>query len=137
MSSICERFNSQLWHDSKLLGLRLIHGGEKTTGDLVLDLMLRRRGGDHNQLQTAQLVIQDCTLLTIKLDVEAKAACSHDIAGATCQSRSEYMELLERTDLKYEKNPLVGLLHFNIELCPPGGGISAIGRDFEIKVVST
>jgi hypothetical protein len=75
--------------------------------------------------------------VTIKLDVEAKAACSHDIAGAACHGRSEYMELLERTDLKHEKHPLVGLLHFNIELCPPGGEINAIGRDFEIRVVST
>jgi hypothetical protein len=32
--------------------------------------------------------------------LEAKAACGHDIAGASCEERSEYMKSLERTELR-------------------------------------
>jgi hypothetical protein len=131
--SICERFNAYAWHDSKLFAMHLLHGKEKRTGDLVLDLLLRPKGG-REALQASKLIIKDCTILRINLDVEAKAVCSHDIGGAQCRVRSALMDELERRELRYESNPLAGFVHFHLELCPPAGDIHAIARDFEIKV---
>ena len=131
---ICRDFNHHLWHDSKLLEFRLVHGEDRSTGDLVVDLVLRGGAEGRDDLQPAELVIRECTLVDIKIDLEAKAACGHDIAGASCEERSEYMKSLERTELKHETNPFAGFVHFRIMLCPTGGEIQAIGRDFEINI---
>ena len=132
--SICERFNRYPWHDSKFLTMHFVHEGDKSTGDLVLDLMLLEPKSGSASFQSAQLVLKDCTIIDIKLDVEAKAACGHDIAGAHCERHSAFMQQLERGELKHEANPFDGFVHFRLMLCPPSGEVHAIARDFEMRM---
>jgi len=133
---ICSRFNSVHWHDSKLVGVQISHTKEDLPDDVYfeIELLTNPQTTNHRRTKT-RLIMKDCTIIKLDLDLAGKFVCAHDISTGFCTQESLLKRQIER-ELKYEQKPLAEYLHFTISLIPPGGEINLFARDFELLVES-
>lgn len=124
MDSIIERFNAIWWHDSKLLALSFYR--------TVLEEQLRisvQIIGEGGALTPAEIVFKECTYVGLEVYLAAKRVCSDDISDAHCHATSEWIKTLSAQN-PYDS--FEGYLHFRISLCPPGGTINILAKDFSV-----
>lgn len=130
---ICERFNSLHWHDSKLTNVQMLRNENSHTDDLHLSIKLLVNAEPGNYVwNKVKIVIKECTILKLDLDLDGKRVCSDQIARAFCSTASSLKSQIEQEQLKAEVNPLLEYLHFSILLIPPGGEINIFAKDFEL-----
>lgn len=132
LDDTCKRFNRLPWHDSKLIGVKLLRSGDGLTDEvhLAIRLLSDPRPG-HYRWQDVDLALKDCTIIKLDLDLSGKRLCADDISEAFCAVESELKTQIER-ELKYEQEPLAQFLHFRISMIPPGGSIDIFARHFEL-----
>jgi hypothetical protein len=136
MDSIIERFDAIRWHDSKLLGLCFYRAGEEERIKVSLKLLC-----EGNAVTPAEVTFMECVYVEAEVYLEAKRMCSDDISGAECYASSDWKKTVSepspydviRGDRHFEP-----YLHFRITMCPPGGTINILAKDFALEsAVST
>ena len=133
---ICSKFNSVRWHDSKLVCIQISHTKEDLPDDVYFEIeLLTNPHPTSHQRTKARLIMKDCTIIKLDLDLAGKFVCAHDISEAFCTQDSPLKHQTDR-ELKYEEKPLAEYLHFTISLIPPGGEINLFAKDFELLVES-
>ncbi len=123
-----QRFNAIPWHDSKLVGLSFYRAGEEEQVKVSLELL-----GESGALTPAELTFRECAYVEANVYLEAKRMCSDDIADAECNPVSEWKKAISEPspyDVIRGDRHLEGHLHFRISLCPPGGVIDILAKDF-------
>lgn len=138
LGDICKRFNDMHWHDSKLIGFQVfpIEGGLKDDTSFDIKLVTNAQLGKQ-EWKNVKLILKDCRIIKLNLDLLGKQLCGGDLASAHCEKESALKEYVEGEELKHfdlpqEENPLAELLHFTIQLIHPGGEINVFARDFEL-----
>ena len=117
------------WHDAKMLELRLFRDSIFDQDNLACSVEFEISRGSWRR---AVVLIQDCTIVKIDLDLDGKKVCSDSIFKATCEIKSSFRRSREVGQLKNESNPLDDYYHFNIVLVSPGGELSIIAKGFEV-----
>jgi len=132
MCEICNEFNRFDYHDSKLLTFQLLRRG--TTHEFVEDFCfdIELSMDANNNYEKAKLILKDCRIILLDLDLVGKQECSDHIASAICQDSSELKTNLINKYFQYEQNALTGYLHFQIILIPPGGSADVFAKNFEL-----
>jgi hypothetical protein len=131
-SEVRNRFASLNLHDSRLLSVHVEHGGGTLTDSVRAELEIPG-DADANDWTPATLVFSDCAFLTVRLDFWGKRACADAIAEATCGPvTSEDMDQMEQNPWREQRQPAIDLSVFSIHMCPPGGEIRVIARDFSL-----
>lgn len=128
MNSVIERFEAIPWHDSKLLGLAFYRIGEDEQVKISLEL-----AGNDGTLSPTEVIFNGCAYLESRVYLEAKAMCSDDISDAECNFSSEWKNTVSEPspyDVVRGDRHLEEYLHFRIRLCPPGGTIDILAKDF-------
>jgi hypothetical protein len=123
-----QRFNKIPWHDSKLVGLSFYRAGEEEQVKISLELL-----GGGGALTPAQVTFRECAYLQAEVYLEAKRMCSDDIADAECALSSDWKKAISEPspyDVIRGDRGLEVYLHFRITLCPPGGMIDILAKDF-------
>ena len=134
---ICERFNDLHWHDSELIGVQVQRNENNNTDDVHLNIRLLANAQLGNYVwKKARMVIKECTILKLDLDLDGKRVCSDQIALATCAAESTLKAQIEQKQLKSEVRPLSEYLHFRILFIPPGGEINIFAKDFELTMLA-
>lgn len=131
MDSIIERFNAIRWHDSKLLGLCFYRAVEEEQVKISLALL-----GKGTALTPAEVTFMECVYVEAEVYLEAKRMCSDDISSAECYASSDWKKAISepgpydviRGDRHFEP-----YLHFRITMCPPGGTINILAKDFALE----
>lgn len=126
--SAVQRFNAIPWHDSKLVGLSVYREGEEEK--IKISLRLLEASG---ALIPAEVIFKECAYIEAKVYLEAKRMCADDIADAECSNSSDWKKAASapgpfdpiRGDRHLEEH-----LHFRISMCPPGGEIDTLSKDF-------
>lgn len=129
--SVAERFNAMPWHDSKLLGLALL----RTGGGDEINLSLQLRADD-GRVTPAEIVFKDCGYAETNIYLEAKRLCADDIAEAECNLSSDWKDFVSQPgpyDPVRGGRHLEEHLHFRIDLCPPGGSIDILAKNFALS----
>lgn len=127
MDSIIKRFNAIRWHDSELLGLSLHREGSEEQVKLSLQLV------EGDTLAPATVTFRECVYVEAEINLPAKQMCSDAISGADCYSSSDWKNAVSEPS---PYDPIRGdrqfndYLHFKIGLCPPGGTINILAKDF-------
>jgi hypothetical protein len=140
---ISRRFNDLPWHDSELCGVRANYStnanGHENRYEVILNVNLRSSGiaAAEERFTRVEIKFSQTRVFHADLDLLGVAYCGGDISGARCEEKSDFMRQTEETrvanfDLPQESEPLAGLKHFRISLCPPSGQIDIIAKDFEI-----
>ena len=130
---ITQRFNSISWHDSKLVGFELFKSEEEDRVRLSLELL-----GEDGSLTPTKIVFNDCVYCQTNVYLAAKSMCSDAISNAKCYESSDWKRGVSEPS---PYDPIRGgrgfddYLHFNVSLCPPGGTISILARDFFLEKV--
>jgi len=129
-----ERFDSLLWHDSKLVGVSFY----KSDGEdrMKLSLILIGEGG---MLSPVEVVFKECAYFSADVFLAAKSMCSDDISGAKCYESSDWKRAVSEPqpfDVIQGNRGLDQHLHFSISLIPPGGTINLLAKDFELLEIS-
>jgi hypothetical protein len=136
MDSIVQRFNAIRWHDSKLRGLAFYRADSEERVRLSLEII--REGG---VLSPTEMVFKECAYVEATVYLEAKYMCADDIWDAECSASSDWKKAVSEPSLgdvirggrQFER-----YLHFRITMCPPGGTINILARDFAVEsAVST
>jgi hypothetical protein len=129
--AICAEFNRLHWHDSKLIAVSVVRSEDRQSDEvhIELDLIVVPTAGEQ-QWRRTRLVLQDCTIIKIELDLSTKRVCSDDISDARCYRSSVLKNEYEKSILSAEIEPLAQYLHFAISLIPPAGEINAFARSF-------
>ena len=126
-----QRFNSISWHDSKLVGLSFY----KVEGEERVKLSLELPGED-GSLTPAEVIFKECVYLQADVYLEAKAMCADDIAGAGCYEVSDWKSAVSEprpSDVILGGRGFEEHLHFSVSMCPPGGTINILARDFSLE----
>lgn len=135
MEEICGKFNALNWHDSKLIGICLVRDESGTADTVRLDLrMIDYTEPFRSRWKQATLLLKECTLLRLDIDLDGKRVCSDSIWSATCARDSSLKEEIERVQLRNEVKPLANYLHFEIRLIEPGGRVDAFAKSFELEI---
>jgi hypothetical protein len=139
MQKICDNFNKYDFHDSKLISFKLIRkelGNGFISEDICFTLkLLERMQEGRTQLTNAKLILKDCRIIKMDIDLVGKRLCADDIANAKCEINSDLKSSLQSGYLKYEEGALNDYLHFNITLIPPGGTIDILAKKFELELI--
>jgi len=125
---VIHRFNAITWHDSKLVGLSFYRKGEEEQVKVSLELL-----GESGDLAATEITFRECAYIRAEVYLEAKRMCSDDIADAECNAFSEWKDAVSEPgpyDVIRGDRHLEGHLHFRISLCPPGGTIDILAKDF-------
>lgn len=129
--TIAERFNSIPWHDSVLIPIAIRETGD--SHEVAASLQLQERNGSVTQ---AEIVFHSCAFLRADLYLDAASMCGHAIGSARCQSESAWKREVSAPGFA---DPVLGgrglddYLHFNFYLCPPGGEIDILAKDFTLE----
>jgi len=140
---IGRRFNDLPWHDSELRGVRVNYSangnGHENQYEVILNVNLRSSNiaAAEERFTPVEIKFSQARIFHADLDLLGVAYCGGDISGAKCEEKSDFMRQTDETkitnfDLPQDKEPLTGLRHFRISLCPPSGQIDIIAKDFEI-----
>jgi hypothetical protein len=127
-SSPLERFNALQWHDSKLVGVAFF---DSPDGDDQMKLSLEMLDG--GGLSSAEIILLGCVYFRCDVNLAAKSMCSDDISFASCYESSEWKDAVS---LSSPADPIQGgrgfegHFHFRVELCPPGGMVDILAKDF-------
>lgn len=124
-----ERFNSLVWHDSKLHSLRILRSND--VDEVLLDLEFRGMQGQELTPMTA--ILEDAVFFFSDIDLQGKRECSDDISSARCAANTDLMTKLRNERLKYSPDALAGYFHFSLYLIPPGGTLDIIASDFRLE----
>ena len=131
-------FQALRWHDSELRGLELRRLEPEGRFDLVIQVHLIERpipGGF--EYRDRRITFGDCRFLKTSLDLLGLRHCGGVIGAAWCPERSELRDEvarhLEDFDLPQPEDPMEGLLHFSIYLCPPSGTIDIFASDWPLE----
>jgi hypothetical protein len=124
-----KQFDALLWHDSKLLGLTVSRNRKTDADDVILNLLMWPAIGQ--ALVPVKLVFQNCSLLKLDMDLDAKRTCADDIASGMTMVTSDWIDDINKQH-PYEP-PLTGVCHFRINLIPPGGSLNFIASNFTIE----
>jgi hypothetical protein len=127
-SSAIQRFNTISWHDSKLVGLSFYRKGEEEQVKVSLQIL-----GERGDLTLAEIVFRECAYVEAEVYLEAKRMCSDDITDAECSPSSDWKKAISKSgpyDVIRGDRHLEEYLHFRISLCPPGGTINVLAKDF-------
>jgi len=140
---ICRKFNSIDLHDSELISFALLEresGDIGKAGDLSFRLKLLTDPKKHH-FKRAELILRDCRITKINIDLVEKGYCSGAILANSCSADSELKRQIHRAYVsrevmlaRYEDDPLVEYVHFNITLVPGGGEIDILAKDFKLEV---
>lgn len=133
MTSIIDRFNALALHDSRLLRI----SNRRREGSMVDELLLELQvllPPDARRSAPATLTFVDCAGLDLRIDFWGKRVCGDAIMTAVCEPLSE--EAASRLDQNVRRQaiqPFASMLAFSISLCPPGGDLVVIARDFDMQ----
>jgi hypothetical protein len=130
-NSTVQRFNSISWHDSKLVGLSFY----KTEGEERVKLSLELLGKD-GSLTPAEIIFKECAYFQADVYLEAKAMCADDISGAGCYESSDWKSAVSKpspSDVILGGRGFEEHLHFSVSMCPPGGTINILAKDFVLE----
>ncbi|WP_263357984.1 hypothetical protein [Acidicapsa ligni] len=126
-----QKFNSISWHDSKLVGFCLYkHEGEDR---VRLSLELLGAGGS---LTPTDIVFKECVYFASDVYLAAKSMCADDISGAECYESSDWKNAVSEPspfDVILGGRGFEEHLHFSVSMCPPGGTINILARDFSLE----
>jgi hypothetical protein len=131
MGSIAERFETIAWHDSKLVGVSVF----KFEGEDRVKLALKLLGRD-GSLTPAELIFKDCAYCQTDFYLKAKSMCADDISNAKCYQFSDWKSAVSEPS---PADPIQGgrgfehHLHFRVGMCPPGGTINVLAKDFSLE----
>ena len=133
-NSTMERFNAIRWHDSKLVGLCLYRVAKEERVKLSLQLL-----GEGGTLTPADVIFKECVYIEADVYLEGKRLCADDISSRQCYPSSDWTKsLLERNSnfllIRKPGHNFEGYLHFRLYLCPPGGTINVLARDFSLEM---
>jgi len=128
MKDVCHRFDDMLWHDSKLLELKIYRTNSKEQVRVRVGLRQLSAGP-----RLVDIVFLDSTYFESKIDLEGKRVCSDDIAAAGSYGASSWLQELARSS-PYDS--FAGYIHFRIDLIPPGGSINILAKDFVVQDVT-
>jgi len=126
-----QRFNSISWHDSKLVGLSFY----KAEGEERVKLSLELLGKD-GSLTPAEIVFRECAYFQADVYLEAKSMCADDISGAGCYESSDWKRAVSEpspSDVILGGRGFEEHLHFSVSMCPPGGTINVLAKDFSLE----
>lgn len=128
---IVQRFNSISWHDSKLVGLSFY----KVEGEEHVKLSLELLSKD-GSLTPAYIVFKECAYFQADVYLEAKSMCADDISGAGCYEASNWKSAVSEpspSDVILGGRGFEEHLHFSVSMCPPGGAINVLAKDFSLE----
>lgn len=131
-NAIIQRFNSISWHDSKLVGVAFYKAQGEERVKLSLELL-----GEDGSLTPAEVIFTDCAYCQADFYLEAKAMCADDISNAKCYELSDWKSTVSTPS---PSDPIRGgrgfeqHLHFSVGMCPPGGTINILAKDFSLQV---
>ncbi len=132
MDTTIQRFNNIRWHDSKLRGLCFYSAeGEEL---VKLSLELQGVGG---VLMPAEVIFKESAYIVADVYLEAKSMCSDDISDAECSKSSDWKSTVSKPslfDITRGNRRFEELLHFRISMCPPGGTINILAKDFLLEM---
>lgn len=129
LSYVQDQFNSIRWHDTKLLGFRV----ERVSDHDEVELTIRQMAG-RPAASTFKLRFEECTFLTVEIDIEGKRLCADDISGAQCHRSSNWIHTLSEI---HPHDNFQGWLHFEIGLIPPGGTLNFLAKGFSVSQALT
>jgi hypothetical protein len=124
VATLKERFESIWWHDSSLIGMDIL----KTDlgNDVKAELMLLQKG---NKSVPVTVVFVDVQLVKMEVWLSWWQEVKHIFHGECEGQSSEWIDELKN---KHNYFDFGGYTHFVIVLCPPGGEIHVLARDFRI-----
>ena len=126
-----ERFNSLRWHDSKLIGLCFYKSNGEDRVKLSLELI-----GESGALTQAEMIFKECAYFEANVYLEAKSMCADDISGVECYESSDWKTSVSEPspfDVILGGRGFEEHLHFSVSMCPPGGTINILARDFSLE----
>lgn len=127
-----QRFNAISWHDSKLVGFCLFKVEEEDRVKLSLELL-----GKDGSVAPAEVIFSECVYCQTDIYLAAKSMCADAISNARCYESSNWKHGVSEPS---PYDPIQGgrgfddYLHFNVSLCPPGGTISILAKDFSLAI---
>jgi len=132
-NSTVQRFNSIAWHDSKLVGLRFYRAGSEEQVSVSLELL-----GEGDALTPAEIIFNESAYIEANVYLEAKRMCSDDISDGECYVSSAWKDtVLEPSPydvIQGGRADFEQYLHFQITLCPPGGTVNILAREFSLQM---
>jgi hypothetical protein len=84
-----------------------------------------------------EIVFLGCAYVAVDVYSEAKSMCADDISGAECYESSEWKTAVSKPspfDVIQGGRGFEEHLHFSVSLCPPGGTINVLAKDFVMGV---
>lgn len=126
-----ERFNSLFLHDSKLVGVSLFKVEEEDKAKISLELL-----DEDGTFTPAEIIFKDCVYFQIDSYLAAKSMCGDAISNAKCYGSSDWKIMVSEPS---PYDPIRGgrgfeeHLHFSISMCPPGGTINVLAKDFSLQ----
>jgi hypothetical protein len=130
-----QRFNNIRWHDSKLRSLCFYSAEGEERVKLSLELL-----GEGGALVPAEVIFKESAYMFADVYLEAKSLCSDDISDAECYVSSDWKTTVSKPspfDIIRGNRRFEGHLHFRIGMCPPGGTINILAKDFTLEVKTT
>jgi len=134
-TDVRERFNQQLWHDSKLIDSRLITVAKDGEVALTLAVDLLTDGEIGKQKWSRRVLAFDrCRWVQMETDVLGMQMVGGDISDAVCEEELAARKLLgdkfSQFDLPQPNDPFEDIFLFRLVLIPPGGEISVLAKSF-------
>jgi len=125
-----QKFNSIRWQDSKLVGFCLYTAEGEERVRLSLEL------ATDGSLTPTEIVFKDCAYFAADVYSEAKSMCADDISSAERYKSSDWKSAVSKPspfDVILGGRGFEGNLHFRVSMCPPGGTINILARDFSVE----
>lgn len=125
------RFNSLFLHDSKLVGVSLFKADEEDRVKLSLELL-----GEDGSFTPAEIIFKECVYFQTDLYLAAKSMCADGISNVKCYETSDWKSMVSKPS---PYDPIQGgrgfenHLHFSVSMCPPGGTINVLAKDFSLE----
>lgn len=131
-AGVQERFSAINLHDCRVTGIRARRRPGATLDDVELGLELLT-GAQADQWIAATMTFSDCAYASIAIDFWGKRACGDSIDDARCERDTQHVDsLLAHDPIRAQMQPASELFIFSIVLCPPGGEIAVVARDFSL-----
>ncbi|MGC2420999.1 MAG: hypothetical protein WA405_05045 [Candidatus Acidiferrales bacterium] len=131
MDSVVQRFNAIRWHDSKLLGLSFYSTDSEEQVKISLQLL-----GREGVLTPTEMVFKESAYIEMDVYLWAKSMCADDISDAECYASSDWKKAVSEPspyDVIRGGRQFERYLHFRISMCPPGGTINILAKDFAVR----
>ncbi len=139
---VCRKFESYLWHDSKISSFQIIEREHGEADDISFILDLSMKPSPQYETKKAELIFKDCVFLKADLNLKGKQFCGDDLSGAHCKTESElkesYINNLQSLGVSIAQQERVNLskiFHFQLIFIQPGGEINILAKDFEIRTL--